>query len=99
MSHQSLWSETSSVPASLNLERDGSADVCVVGAGIAGLSVAYHLLREGRSVVVLNDGPVGAGQTHLTSAHLSNALDDRYYVLERKKYQAQSQSSGTTQST
>jgi glycine/D-amino acid oxidase-like deaminating enzyme/nitrite reductase/ring-hydroxylating ferredoxin subunit len=59
------------------------ADVCVVGAGIAGLTTAYMLVREGLSVVVLDDGPVGGGETGRTTAHLSNALDDRYYNLEQ----------------
>ena len=59
------------------------ADVCVVGAGIAGLTTAYLLMREGRSVVVLDDGPIGGGETGRTTAHLSNALDDRYYNLEQ----------------
>ncbi|MCA1632286.1 MAG: FAD-dependent oxidoreductase [Acidobacteria bacterium] len=66
------------------LDASAHADVCVVGAGIAGLSTAYLLAREGVSVVVLDDGPVGGGETGRTTAHLSNALDDRYYELERQ---------------
>ncbi|MEW6268580.1 MAG: FAD-binding oxidoreductase, partial [Thermodesulfobacteriota bacterium] len=65
------------------LAADVEADVCVIGAGIAGLSTAYMLQRDGASVVVLDDGPVGGGQTGRTTAHLSNALDDRYTELER----------------
>ena len=41
------------------------------------------LAREGQSVVVLDDGAIGSGETGHTTAHLSNALDDRYYELER----------------
>jgi len=59
------------------------ADVCVVGAGIAGLTTAYLLSRAGRSVVVLDRGPVGGGQTERTTAHLTNAIDDRYLTIER----------------
>lgn len=59
------------------------ADVVVVGAGMAGLSTAYHLLRAGRSVVVLDKGSIGSGETARTTAHLASALDDRFYVLER----------------
>jgi glycine/D-amino acid oxidase-like deaminating enzyme/nitrite reductase/ring-hydroxylating ferredoxin subunit len=59
------------------------ADVCVVGAGIAGLMSAYLLSKAGKSVIVLDDGPVAAGQTERTSAHLSNAIDDRFYEIER----------------
>lgn len=59
-----------------------NADVCVIGAGIAGLSVAYHLVMHGKSVIVVDDGPVGGGQTHRTTAHLTNAIDDRYFNIE-----------------
>jgi glycine/D-amino acid oxidase-like deaminating enzyme len=47
------------------------------------MSTAYLLAREGRSVIVIDDGAVGSGETHHTTAHLSNALDDRYTELER----------------
>jgi glycine/D-amino acid oxidase-like deaminating enzyme len=33
--------------------------------------------------VVLDDGPIGGGMTARTTAHLTNALDDRFYELER----------------
>jgi len=55
----------------------------VVGAGIAGLSTAYLLTEAGRSVVVLDDGAIGSGETSRTTAHLVSALDDRYFELER----------------
>ena len=45
------------------------ANVCVVGAGIAGITTAYLLAREGKSVVVVDDGPVGGGETGRTTAH------------------------------
>lgn len=58
-------------------------DICVVGAGISGLTVAYMLAKAGRAVVVLDDGPIASGETERTTAHLSNALDDGYAELER----------------
>lgn len=70
-------------PAGRTLEQDLGVDVCVVGSGIAGLSAAYHLAREGRSVAVLDDGPLGGGMTHMTSAHLSYEIDDFYFELEK----------------
>src|SRR5436309_1793283 len=79
-----VWGEAARQDSSnFPLQADGSADVCVVGAGIAGLSTAYLLAREGKSVIVLDDGQVGGGETGRTTAHLSTALDDRYYELER----------------
>jgi glycine/D-amino acid oxidase-like deaminating enzyme/nitrite reductase/ring-hydroxylating ferredoxin subunit len=74
---------TAEVPGASPLGEDARADVCVVGAGIAGLTVGYLLAREGKSVVVLDDGPVAGGETSRTTAHIVNALDDRYYELER----------------
>ncbi|HET7730229.1 MAG TPA: FAD-dependent oxidoreductase [Usitatibacter sp.] len=65
------------------LTRDTRVDVCVVGAGIAGLSTAYLLTRKGKRVMVIDDGPIGGGMTCRTTAHLSNAIDDRYHEVER----------------
>jgi glycine/D-amino acid oxidase-like deaminating enzyme/nitrite reductase/ring-hydroxylating ferredoxin subunit len=59
-------------------------DVCIVGAGIAGLSTALALVRQGADVLVVDQGPIGGGQTARTSAHLASALDDRFYVLEKR---------------
>ncbi|MBA3385891.1 MAG: FAD-binding oxidoreductase, partial [Chthoniobacterales bacterium] len=79
----SLWEATSEVGRLNPLAENARADVCIVGAGIAGLSVAYTLARAGRSVIVLDDGLIGRGMTGRTTAHIVNALDDRYYELEK----------------
>ena len=79
----SPWFPTVEMPATAALNQDISVDVCVVGAGISGLTTAYLLGREGKKVAVLDDGPIGGGETGRTTAHIVNALDDRYYELER----------------
>jgi len=79
----SIWMTTAEVPDQPVLTENIHADVCVVGAGIAGLSTAYMLSRAGKSVVVLDDGAIGGGQTARTTAHLSNVLSYRYYELEQ----------------
>ena len=55
----------------------------MVGAGIVGLLTGYLLAKEGKSVIILDEGPVGAGQTERTSAHLASAIDDRFTVIEK----------------
>ena len=80
---ESVWAATTKRPEYPSLKRDVRADVCIVGAGIAGLSTAYMLAQAGKSVVVLDDGPIGGGMTEVTTAHLTNAVDDRYYEIER----------------
>src|SRR5437867_2191394 len=80
----SIWQGTIDVPEFPKFDGSGGkADVCVVGSGIAGLSVAYHLARAGKRVVVLDDGPLAGGETSRTTAHLSDAMDDRIYWLEK----------------
>ena len=79
----SYWMETAAGPRRPALTGDARADVCVVGAGIAGLSVAYELARAGRSVVVVEARQPGAGETGRTTAHLANAMDDRFTRLEK----------------
>lgn len=79
----SLWRATEEELRASAMRTDARADVCIIGAGLAGLTTAYLLGREGRSVIVLDDGPIGGGNTERTTAHLTNALDDRYFQIER----------------
>ncbi|RJQ23067.1 MAG: FAD-dependent oxidoreductase [Nitrospiraceae bacterium] len=79
----SLWMATTEVPGHATLTENTHADVCIVGAGIAGMTTAYLLAREGKSVIILDDGRIGGGMTERTTAHLSNAIDDRYFEIER----------------
>jgi glycine/D-amino acid oxidase-like deaminating enzyme len=78
----SIWYDTFETPTYPALARDAKADVCVVGAGIAGLSTAYMLSKSGAKVIVIDDGPIGGGESGRTTAHLTDAIDDRIYVLE-----------------
>ena len=78
----SVWMKTAVVPDFPPLRENTTADVCVVGAGISGLTTAYLLARAGKRVVVLDDGPVGGGETGRTTAHITAALDDRYGNIE-----------------
>src|SRR5206468_1144691 len=79
----SFWEATADEPALHPLRENAGADVCIVGAGIAGMSIAYELSHAGQKVIVLDDGAIGRGMTARTTAHLVNALDDRYYDLEK----------------
>jgi glycine/D-amino acid oxidase-like deaminating enzyme/nitrite reductase/ring-hydroxylating ferredoxin subunit len=79
----SAWMDSATLPSFGSLAKNRETDVCVVGAGIAGLTVAYLLAREGKSVTVLEARTVCAGETSRTTAHLAFALDDRFMNLER----------------
>ena len=80
---KTAWTRGVSEPRTERLDRNLRVDVCVVGAGIAGLTTAYMLTQRGRTVAVLEAGPVGNGETSRTTAHLSHVLGARYVELER----------------
>lgn len=71
------------LPPHAPLAAEHKAAVCVVGAGIAGLTTAYLLTKAGRSVIVLDDGAIGGGESGLTTAHIVNALDRRWESLAK----------------
>src|SRR6266567_2994133 len=79
----SVWMGTTEVPQFQPLTQDLRTNVCVVGAGIAGMTTAYLLARAGRAVVVIDDGPIGGGETGRTTAHITAALDDLYSEIEK----------------
>ena len=79
---RSVWMATGETPAGPKLAEDEGTDVCVVGGGIAGLSVAYQLTKEGKRVVVLDDGPTAGGETARTTAHLAYYIDDGLTEIE-----------------
>src|SRR6476661_1186207 len=79
----SSWFATApALPTFEPLRENTTADVVIVGAGIAGLTTAYLLSKKGRKVLVLEDGELASGESGRTTAHLSYALDDRYTTLE-----------------
>ncbi|MDW0323964.1 MAG: FAD-dependent oxidoreductase, partial [Nitrososphaeraceae archaeon] len=61
-----------------------SVDVAIVGGGIAGVTTAFLVSRMGKRVALLEDGYIGSGETGRTTAHITHALDDRYYSLAKK---------------
>ena len=78
---RSLWMRTVVAPDAPLLEGKNSCDTVVVGAGIAGLSVAHELVNAGQKVVVVDRGPIAGGMTSRTTAHLAPICDDGISAL------------------
>jgi len=62
LQEQCLWETlTPQRPQAPGFKGELNADVCVIGAGITGLSAAIHLLEQGKSVCVLEAHRTGHG--------------------------------------
>ncbi|GFH16038.1 rieske domain-containing protein, partial [Haematococcus lacustris] len=63
---------------------EGEVDVVVIGAGMTGLTTAYYLAKQGKSVAVIEARTRGSGQTGRSSAHIMQWVDNSYHRLESK---------------
>jgi len=79
----SFWTASTSPIKYKKLNKSIDTDVLVVGGGISGLTTAYCLATSGRNVTLVEDGYLGSGETGRTTAHITYALDDRYFELEK----------------
>ncbi len=80
----SFWFTAIDRPLSYEvLTKDIDTDILVIGGGIAGLTTAYCLAKEGRKIALVEDGYLGSGESGRTTAQLNSALDNRYFELEK----------------
>ena len=78
---------------SVSYWQDGSAretltaDVCIIGAGIAGLGTAYHLRRADANlrIVIVERGDVGSGASGRNAGFLLVGTAD-YYASDCERY-------------
>lgn len=64
-----------------------SADICIVGAGPAGIALAHELVAAGRQVVVLESGSRDAGPK-VQELNAGDSTGDPYETLERCRHRA-----------
>jgi glycine/D-amino acid oxidase-like deaminating enzyme/nitrite reductase/ring-hydroxylating ferredoxin subunit len=69
--HESWWIKSTQATNYPQMDGDINADVAVLGGGIAGLTVAFLLAREGRAVTVVEADRVAAAVSGYTTAKLS----------------------------
>ncbi len=60
------------------------ADVCIVGAGLAGLSTAWELLSRGKSVVLLDAGRVAWGASGRNGGFVLQGWSEGLSAIERR---------------
>lgn len=54
------------------LDTDVSCDVCIIGAGMFGLSTAYYLSKKGLNVIVLDKANIGTKTSGYTTAKITS---------------------------
>jgi glycine/D-amino acid oxidase-like deaminating enzyme/nitrite reductase/ring-hydroxylating ferredoxin subunit len=79
----SFWTDSTKPIIFQKLNKSIETDILVVGGGISGLTAAYCIASLGREVTLVEDGYLGSGETGRTTAHITYALDDRYFEIER----------------
>ena len=83
MSIFSIWQEDTSHHDFPSLKEEIETDVCIVGAGITGLTCAFNLVESGRKVVVLEALQAGQGTSGFSSNHLNTQVDYSYQKIIR----------------
>ncbi len=62
----------------------GRVDVCIIGAGLTGLSAALELAKAGRSVAVFDSGPVGWGASGRNGGQVCTGFSPGMEGFERQ---------------
>ena len=76
----SLWIETTKEEINLKpLERDEETEVCIIGAGLFGLTTAYYLTQCGKKVIVLEKENIGEKVSGNTTGKITS-LHDLFYA-------------------
>ena len=68
----SLWLLNSKIQKFESLNNNLNADVCIIGAGIFGLSCAYYLAKSGLNVIILEKDSIGEKTTGHTTGKITS---------------------------
>ncbi len=67
-----------------SIYNEQNRDVIVIGAGMAGILIAYYLKRQGRDVLLLEADKIASGQTGRTTAKITSQHGLKYAGLIKK---------------
>lgn len=86
---ESLWRKQTNIPevsdgASYPAPEEIRWDVIVIGAGMAGLLIAYDLKERGKNVLILEADRIASGQTERTTAKITSQHGVKYSKLVKK---------------
>ena len=82
MKNTSIWSEELKNKF-VELDKDISVDVLIIGGGITGINTAYHLIDSGLSVCLVEKNNIGGGVTSKTTGKLTYLQDNMCSKINR----------------
>lgn len=77
---ESIWSDVK-LEKRAPLNKNVKTDVAVIGAGMAGILIAYNLEKNGKNVIVLEADRIGQGMTLNTTAKITSQHNIIYQDL------------------
>lgn len=80
---ESIWEKDVFIPERNKLEDNIKTDVCIIGAGLAGILTGYMLQKSGLNTVILEADRIGSGQTKGTTAKITSQHGMIYSSLYR----------------
>lgn len=80
---KSIW-QNFPVNNSSKLEKNIETEVCIIGAGMAGMSSAYMLSKSGKKVVVLEMYEIANAQSGRTTAQITYQVDIGYNYIQQR---------------
>lgn len=81
---ESLWSQRTKFDRREELITDLKTEVCIIGAGMAGLLCAALLQKEGKEVIIVEANTIASGQTKNTTAKITSQVGLFYGDLQER---------------
>jgi glycine/D-amino acid oxidase-like deaminating enzyme/nitrite reductase/ring-hydroxylating ferredoxin subunit len=76
----SVW-ESVVLPQFQMIHSNQKSEICIVGGGITGVSLAYQMAKRGHKIILVEAFRLGSGQTERTTAHLTCQLEEQFQEL------------------
>lgn len=77
---ESVWDQVQ-LPHFDTVKKNQKTEICIVGGGITGVSIAYEMALRGHKVMLVEAFRMGSGQTSRTTAHLTCQLEEQFLEL------------------
>ena len=81
--HKSVWYEGVKIDKNKPLNKNITADIFIIGGGITGLSIAYHLKDSHYKICLVDQGTIGCSTTSKSTGKLTYMQDQIYNSIQK----------------